>query len=89
MDQRNWSCLYESNKYTMPQITSLIHGGSQKKDISFGTLAKLHNIVGFGKSCEIALREMKQYVEKIKSYEAELRKDYNLYLTTLSLFRIK
>lgn len=62
-----------SNKYTMPQITSLIHGGSQEKGYRAGTLA-VHNIVGFGKSCEIALREMKQYVEKIKSYEAELRK---------------
>ncbi|MCR5541150.1 MAG: cysteine desulfurase [Ruminococcus sp.] len=51
-------CAYiKSDKYGLPPISALIHGGEQESGIRAGTLA-VHNIVGFGKAAEIALRDM-------------------------------
>lgn len=47
----------KSDKYGLPLITSLLHGGEQENGVRAGTLA-VHNIVGFGKAAEIALRDM-------------------------------
>ena len=50
-------CAYiKSDGYGLPPITALLHGGLQEKGIRGGTLA-VHNIVGFGKACEIAWRD--------------------------------
>ena len=50
-------CAYiRSDKYSLPPITSLLHGGEQEFGIRGGTLA-VHNIVGFGKAAEIAMRD--------------------------------
>ncbi|WP_270474715.1 cysteine desulfurase family protein [Clostridium cochlearium] len=55
------------------KITSLIHGGLQEKGYRAGTSA-VHNIVGFGKACEIAKRDMDEYIKKISKLEVETKK---------------
>ena len=53
-------CAYiKSDKYGLPPITALLHGGEQESGIRAGTLA-VHNIVGFGKAAEIAMRDMEK-----------------------------
>lgn len=53
-------CAYiKADKYGLPPITSLLHGGEQESGIRAGTLA-VHNIVGFGKAAEIAMRDMEK-----------------------------
>lgn len=67
-------CYIRSGKYTMPNITSLIHGGdNQEYGYRAGTLS-VHNIVGFGKAAEIAMRDMKEYVKKLTELEVEFKK---------------
>jgi cysteine desulfurase len=53
--------------YGLPPITALLHGGEQENGLRAGTLA-VHNIVGFGKAAEIALRER----ETISRYYKDL-----------------
>lgn len=55
------------------KMTSLIHGGLQERGYRGGTSA-VHNIVGFGKACEIAKRDMKDYMKKISELEIEAKK---------------
>lgn len=45
--------------YGVAPITAFMHGGEQEFGYRAGTLA-VHNIVGFGKAAEIALRDMKK-----------------------------
>lgn len=53
-------CAYiRVDKYGLPPITALLHGGEQESGIRAGTLA-VHNIVGFGKAAEIAMRDMEK-----------------------------
>ena len=53
-----------------PEITPLLHGGSQEDHLRAGTYA-MHNIVGFGKACEVAARAMNTYVSQMKNEEKE------------------
>ena len=55
------------------KMTSLIHGGLQEDGYRAGTSA-VHNIVGFGKACEIAKRDMDTYIKKISDMEVETKK---------------
>lgn len=55
------------------KMTSLIHGGLQERGYRAGTSA-VHNIVGFGKACEIAKRDMNEYIKKISQLEIEAKK---------------
>lgn len=55
------------------KMTSLIHGGLQEDGYRAGTSA-VHNIVGFGKACEIAKRDMNEYIKKISAIEIEAKK---------------
>ncbi|WP_300262337.1 cysteine desulfurase family protein [Clostridium sp.] len=58
------------NNYKM---TSLIHGGQQEFGYRAGTHG-VHNIIGFGKACEIAKRDMDNYIRKILKLEEETKK---------------
>lgn len=64
-------CAYiKTDKYGLPPITALLHGGEQESGIRAGTLA-VHNIVGFGKAAEIAMRDMaknRKYIDAIDNY---------------------
>ncbi|NFL33964.1 cysteine desulfurase [Clostridium botulinum] len=55
------------------KMTSLIHGGLQENGYRAGTSA-VHNIVGFGKACEIAKRDMNEYIKRISKLEIETKK---------------
>lgn len=46
----------KSDNYGLPPFSALMHGGEQENGIRASTLA-VHNIVGFGKAAEIALRD--------------------------------
>jgi len=50
------------------KITPLLHGGEQEYNLRAGTLP-VHNIVGIGKAAEIANKEKKDYITKIKELE--------------------
>lgn len=61
------------NGLTKYKMTSLIHGGQQEFGYRAGTHG-VHNIVGFGKACEIAKRDMHEYMKKIAELEVEAKK---------------
>lgn len=61
------------SSYNNYKMTSLIHGGQQELGYRAGTHA-VHNIVGFGKACEIAKRDMDSYINKILKLEEETKK---------------
>lgn len=54
------------------KLPSLIHGGAQEFNMRAGTHA-MHNIVGFAKACEIAKRDMNEYIQQIKNTEVKLK----------------
>lgn len=55
----------KSDAYGIAPITAFMHGGEQEFGLRAGTYA-VHNIVGFGKAAEIALRDLKKNEEYIK-----------------------
>lgn len=61
------------NDYGLPPFSSLLHGGGQEKGLRGSTLP-VHNIVGFGKACELALNESKATVKYFKELDIELIK---------------
>lgn len=61
------------NDLTDFKMTSLIHGGLQERGYRGGTSA-VHNIVGFGKACEIAKKDMNGYIKNISQLEIETKK---------------
>lgn len=54
----------KNDAYGIPPITAFMHGGEQENGFRAGTLA-VHNIVGFGKAAEIALRDLTVNEERI------------------------
>lgn len=54
----------KSDAYGIQPITAFMHGGEQEFGLRAGTLA-VHNIVGFGKAAEIALRDFDETEKKI------------------------
>lgn len=54
----------KNDAYGIPPITAFMHGGEQENGFRAGTLA-VHNIVGFGKAAEIALRDFDANKQKI------------------------
>lgn len=60
---------YLGLRYRLP---SLLNGGAQEYKMRAGTHS-MHNIVGLGKACEVAKRDMKEYVPRILEMEAKLK----------------
>ena len=61
----------KSDAYGIPPITAFMHGGEQENGFRAGTLA-VHNIVGFGKAAEIALRDLAVNEERIRRLDQML-----------------
>lgn len=61
----------KSDAYGIPPITAFMHGGEQENGFRAGTLA-VHNIVGFGKAAEIALRDLDVNEQKILRFDQML-----------------
>ena len=61
----------KSDAYGTPPITAFMHGGEQENGFRAGTLA-VHNIVGFGKAAEIALRDLDANEQKILRFDQML-----------------
>ncbi len=62
----------KSDDYGIQPITSFMHGGEQEFGVRAGTLA-VHNIVGFGKAAEIALRDQKKNEKRLNALDQKLR----------------
>ena len=58
----------KSDAYGIPPITAFMHGGEQENGFRAGPLA-VHNIVGFGKAAEIALRDLAANETRILSLD--------------------
>lgn len=63
----------KSDAYGIQPITAFMHGGEQESGFRAGTLA-VHNIVGFGKAAEIALRDAKKNEDHLAVLDATLTK---------------
>lgn len=59
------AALMKLDAYGIAPITAFMHGGEQEYGFRAGTLA-VHNIVGFGKAAEIALKDLKKNEIHIK-----------------------
>lgn len=73
----------KSDDYGLPPFTAFIHGGEQENGMRGSTLA-VHDIVGFGKAAEIALREIE---ENIKCY-TELDKQIITFINSVPHLRL-
>ena len=58
----------KSDAYGIQPITAFMHGGEQEFGVRAGTLA-VHNIVGFGKAAEIALRDFDKNEKKLRTLD--------------------
>lgn len=61
----------KSDAYGIPPITAFMHGGKQENGFRAGTLA-VHNIVGFGKAAEIALRDFDENEKRVLQFDQML-----------------
>ena len=61
----------KSDAYGIEPITALLHGGEQESGFRGGTLA-VHDIVGFGKAAELAVRDMDKNEALLKSLDDRL-----------------
>ncbi len=62
------AAVIKTDAYGIQPITAFMHGGEQEQGFRAGTLA-VHNIVGFGKAAEIAMRDFKKNTEYIRSVD--------------------
>lgn len=58
----------KSDAYGIEPITAFMHGGEQESGLRAGTLA-VHNIVGFGKAAEIAVRDLDKNEKNLRKIE--------------------
>lgn len=65
-----------------PKITPLLHGGSQESGYRSGTLA-VHNIVGFGKACQLARQRFNEHTAAIYRLQQQLLKALQTALPTM------
>lgn len=61
----------KADDYGICPITAFLHGGEQEFGVRAETLS-VHNIVGFGKAAEIALRDTEENEKKIKKLDEML-----------------
>lgn len=61
----------KSDEYGIRPITAFMHGGEQEFGLRAGTLA-VHDIVGFGKAAEIAIRDIDKDEEQLKKLDQNL-----------------
>lgn len=61
----------KSDAYGIQPITAFMHGGEQEFGFRAGTLA-VHNIVGFGKAAEIALRDLSKNERRLRKLDRML-----------------
>ena len=61
----------KSDAYGIQPITAFMHGGEQEFGFRAGTLA-VHNIVGFGKAAEIALRDLSKNERRLRKLDQML-----------------
>lgn len=66
----------KNDAYGIQPITALMHGGEQEYGFRAGTLA-VHNIVGFGKAAEIALRDIERNRQHISELDSKLCLELN------------
>lgn len=58
----------KSDAYGIEPITAFMHGGEQEMGFRAGTLA-VHDIVGFGKAAQIAMRDFEQNEKRMQSLD--------------------
>lgn len=58
----------KSDAYGIEPITAFMHGGEQESGFRAGTLA-VHDIVGFGKAAQIAMRDFEQNEKRMQSLD--------------------
>lgn len=63
--------------YGIKPITAFMHGGEQESGYRAGTLA-VHNIVGFGKAAEIAVRDIEKNERMLKAFDQKLVESFKL-----------
>ena len=63
--------LYVRRKNPRVKLTPQMHGGGHEKGMRSGTL-NVPGIVGFGKACELSLKEMKQDAEHLSKLREKL-----------------
>lgn len=73
----------KSDAYGIQPITAFMHGGEQESGYRAGTLA-VHNIVGFGKAAELAVRDEKKNEEKLMRLDKRLVEGLHM-IPTVSL----
>lgn len=61
----------KNDAYGIPPITAFMHGGEQENGFRAGTLA-VHDIVGFGKAAEIALRDFNINEQRVLQFDQML-----------------
>lgn len=65
--------LYVRHNHTLPKPLAQIHGGGHEKGMRSGTL-NVPAIVGFGKSAELRISNMKSEIERLQNLRNELEK---------------
>lgn len=85
------AAVLKSDEYGIQPISALLHGGEQENGFRAGTLA-VHNIVGFGKAAEIAMRDREKDRKHIKILDeylvSEICKIPTIRLTNPSALRV-
>lgn len=65
------AAILKSDAYGIEPISAFMHGGEQEFGVRGGTLA-VHNIVGFGKAAEIAMRDLNEDLIRIKALDEKV-----------------
>lgn len=63
----------KGDSYGIQPITAFMHGGEQESGFRAGTLA-VHNIVGFGKAAQIAVRDLEENERRLQQLDQVLVK---------------